>query len=213
MGSVPLFPLLLFSASSFFCREFSLERTNERTKRPRDIDVPSSPPSAMAQGCRRRCFRVSCEESLLLLLLFLVSYRSSILFVSPIPMQETVSNSANKGSPSPPFPNPLYPLCPVYSCCSCCLGFIMSNDIRQYDVIAGRILNFPLEKSWIKNVRRVSNIFLRSRGTVYRSKILLLIRNNLTSLRKAEKKKSTNLRIRNAEISYKMVKTRRDCGK
>lgn len=40
----------------------------------------------------------------------------------------------------------------------------MSNDIRQYDVIAGRILNFPLEKSWIKNVRRVSNIFLRRNG-------------------------------------------------
>lgn len=52
------FPFFFFSIFFFFCLEFSLERA----KRPRDIDVPSSPPSAMAQSCRRRCFRVSCEE-------------------------------------------------------------------------------------------------------------------------------------------------------
>lgn len=52
------FPFFFFSISFFFCLEFSLEQA----KRPRDIDVPSSPPSAMAQSCRRRCFRVSCEE-------------------------------------------------------------------------------------------------------------------------------------------------------
>lgn len=57
--------------------------------------------------------------------LLLLSYRSSILFVSPIPMQETVSNSANKASPSPRFPNLLYPLYSVYSyCCSCSLGLL-----------------------------------------------------------------------------------------
>lgn len=43
--------------------------------------------------------------------LLLLSYRSSILFVSPIPMQETVSNSANKASPSPRFPSLSIILC------------------------------------------------------------------------------------------------------
>lgn len=114
------FPFFFFSISFFFCLEFSLERatlTFHHLRHPRWHKVIEEDVSGF----------LARKDPLLLL-----SYRSSILFVSPIPMQETVSNSANKASPSPRFPNLLYPLYSVYSyCCSCSLGFIMSNDIRQ----------------------------------------------------------------------------------
>ena len=129
-------PLLLFSLSlslslsSFFCL-WIFPRTNETaTRHWRSI-------ISAIRGWHKVVeedvsgFLARKEDPLL-------SYRSSILFVSPIPMQETVSNSANKASPSPRFPNLLYLLYSVYPyCCSCSLGFIMSNDIRQWNVIAG----------------------------------------------------------------------------